>query len=197
MRSLYRIFLKGLFTLLPILLTIALLAWIISQVEEIFANPLKRQLPELFNFPGTGLIFALILVLLAGVLVNSYLTRHFVDWIETRLERLPIVRAIYSPIRDVTRLFADTEGRKAGQKVVMVQLDNGLELIGLVTRDSFQDLPPGTVGEGHVTVFLPFSYGMGGFTAIVSRERIRETDLSAERAMQLAITGWIKNSSHS
>ena len=195
MSFIYQIFLKGLLTLLPISLTVALLVWIVRQTEVVFAEPLRQQFPELFAFPGAGLVFALLLIFTVGLLLNTYLTRRFVRWLEKRLETLPIVRAIYSPIRDVTNLFADSESRGAAQRVVMVQIGNGgLEAMGLVTRDSFGDLPSGTVNAGSVTVFIPFSYGMGGFTVAVPRERVRETQLTAERAMQLAITGWIKAS---
>lgn len=135
--------------------------------------------------------------MLVGVLVNSYLTRRFVIWFEESMDRLPVIRSIYSPIRDVTNLFANQ--KTAAQRVVMVSLDSGTEVMGLITRDTFSDLPPGTVPDGpngplSVAVFVPFSYGMGGFTVIVPKTRIRETSLAADRAMQLAITGWIKSS---
>lgn len=197
MSFIYRIFLKGLLTLLPISITVALLTWIIAQVERLFADPLRERFPHLFSFPGAGIIFAFILVFIAGVLVNTYFTRRFVNWFEEKLETLPVIRAIYGPIRDVTRLFADQESRNATQKVVMVRLADNLEVLGLVTRDSFQDLPPNMANEDSVAVFIPFTFGMGGFTFIVGRDRIRETDLPAERAMQLAITGWVKNSTPS
>mgnify|MGYP001048269663 CR=1 FL=1 len=194
MSLIYRLFLKGLFTLLPISITVALITWIIAQVERLFAAPLRMRFPNIFGFPGAGIIFALILVLIAGVLVNTYFTRPFVQWIEAKLESLPVIRAIYGPIRDVTRIFADKESRHASQKVVMVQLGNGIEVLGLVTRDSFQDLPSQTAASDSVAVFIPFTFGMGGFTLIVARDRIRETGLTAERGMQLALTGWVKTS---
>lgn len=195
MSIIYRIFLKGLLTLLPISLTVALLTWIIAQVERLFADPLRERFPGFLDFPGAGIIFAFIVVFIAGILVNTYFTRRFVNWFEAKLESLPVISAIYGPIRDVTRLFADKESRHAAQKVVMVQLGENLEVLGLVTRDSFQDLPPNTANEDSVAVFIPFTFGMGGFTVIVGRNRLRETGLSAERGMQLAITGWVKNSS--
>lgn len=194
MSFIYRIFLKGLLTLLPISITVALITWIIAQVERLFADPLRERFPQIFNFPGAGIIFAFIVVLIAGVLVNTYFTRRFVNWFEEKLETLPVISAIYRPIRDVTRIFADKESRHATQKVVMVRLAENLEVLGLVTRDSFQDLPPNTASEDSVAVFIPFTFGMGGFTLIVGRDRIRETELSAERGLQLAITGWVKNS---
>jgi uncharacterized membrane protein len=192
MAFLSRVFIKGLITLLPITLTIALLIWVVSKAEWAFGEPLRGVLPPSIYFPGIGVAFALIAIFMAGLAVNNYLTNQFVDWLETRVERVPIIKSIYAPIRDVTQLFSKT-GAAQNQSVVMVKLSEGVETMGLITREKFTDLPPGTIDPGHVAVFLPFSYGVGGFTIIVARTALRETSLSAEKALQLSITGWVKS----
>ena len=108
---------------------------------------------------------------------------------------MPVIKSIYSPIRDVTQLFVKSE--KAGgtqQRVVFVKPYGpaGAEVLGLVTRDHFGEFAEGTVSSDAVAVFLPFSYAMGGTTLIVSRSSVRETTIDADRAMQLALTAWIK-----
>jgi uncharacterized membrane protein len=191
---LYRVFLKGLLTLLPISVTLYLLAWIASSAEEAFGFVLKEIMPHPLYFPGAGVIFVIILVFLVGLLVDNYLTQHFFKWLEAQLEKTPVIRSIYSPLKDVTQLFARSDKDAANQRVVLVYLEGlGAEVMGLVTRDQFTDLPPGSISSGSVTVFVPFSYGVGGFTLIVPKSRIRETSIPAEKAMQLAITGWIKS----
>lgn len=202
MATIYRIFLKGLLTLLPITLTIYMLALIVSRVETTLREPLQSSLPESFqgivSVPGFGIFVALLLVFVVGLLVNSYLTNWFFGWLETQLGNLPIVRSIYGPLRDVTKLFS-RQTERGEQRVVMVQLDADssasppIEAVGLVMRDSFGDLPAGSILPESVAVFIPFSYGIGGFTLIVPKSRVRETSLPAERALQLALTGWIKS----
>jgi uncharacterized membrane protein len=175
------------------MLTIYLLVWVASRAEEAFGDPLRNLFPRVFGFTGSGFLLGIFLIFCVGLLVNTYVTRKFVVWFESNMNKLPVIRSIYSPIRDVTNLFVHHEGES--QKVVMVRLDeSGLELLGLVTRATFDDLPKDTVPESSLAVFVPFSYGMGGLTVLVPRSRIRETLLPAERAMQLAITGWIKSS---
>jgi uncharacterized membrane protein len=191
---LYRTLLKGLLTILPLTLTIYLLVWFASETEQIFGTPLKNWFPQVLYFPGAGFLIGLTFIFLVGLAVNSYVTQRFMEWLEESLANLPIVRSIYGPIRDVTNLFAQ-KSNSAQQRVVMVKLmDLGIEVLGLVTRDHFQDLPAGTIQNECVTVFVPFSYGMGGFTLVVPKNCIRETKIPADRAMQLAITGWIKSS---
>ena len=192
MAFLSRVFIKGLITLLPITLTIALVIWIVSKAESAFGEPLREVLPPTFYFPGAGVAFALIVIFIAGLAVNNYLTNQFVDWLETRVERVPIIKSIYAPIRDVTQLFSKNE-KGQNQRVVMVKMGNGIETMGLITREKFTDLPLGTIEPDHVAVFLPFSYGVGGFTVIVSKAAVRETSLPAEKALQLSITGWVKS----
>lgn len=193
MASAYRIFLKGLLTLLPITLTLYLLVWITSVTEDFFGSWLQGQFPQIFGFPGSGVLIGMTLVFVVGLAVNSYMTQRFVEWFDERLENLPVIRTIYGPLRDVTNLFASQS--HSNQRVVLVQLDDrGVEVLGLITRDKFGDLPAGTVKPESVAVFVPFSYGMGGFTIVVPKTRVRETTLPADRAMQLAITGWIKSS---
>lgn len=166
-------------------------------MEGAFAGPLQNLFPHFFGFTGAGLLVGMSLVFLVGLAVNSYVTQRFVDWIDARLENLPVIRTIYGPIRDVTNLFS-SQGANAHQRVVMVQMDTckegGIEALGLITRDTFMDLPPGSVPAGSVSVFIPYSYGMGGITMVVPRSRTREISIPADRAMQLAITGWIKSS---
>lgn len=192
MAFLSRVFIKGLITLLPITLTIALLLWVVSKAEWAFGEPLRQVLPPTFYFPGAGVALAIVVIFVAGLLVNNYLAKQFVGWLETQVERMPIVKSIYSPIRDVTQLFTKN-GAEQHQRVVMVKVSEGVETMGLITRDRFTDLPPGTIAPDHVAVFLPFSYGVGGFTVIVAKSSLRETMLSAEKALQLSITGWVKN----
>jgi uncharacterized membrane protein len=64
--------------------------------------------------------------------------------------------------------------------------------MGVVTRESFRDLPMGKQLTGKVAVFMPLSYGLGGYTLLVPRERITLIDIPIEKAMSLAVTGWVK-----
>lgn len=191
MTLLSRIFVKGLLTLLPITLTLYLLVWFTSMAEATFRDPLKSWLPASFDVPGAGVAIVVMTIFGTGLLVNYYLTQRFVHWMESKLEAMPLIKSIYIPLRDVTKLFAPSAERSQ-QRVVMVRL-SGIEVMGLITRDSFDDLPKGTVPEGSVAVFIPFSYGVGGFTVVADKAAVRETNLTADKAMQLAITGWIKS----
>lgn len=191
-RKINSIFLKGLFTLLPIALTISLLIWVVRSLESSFGDILTALMPTRFYIPGLGLVLAVFAILFTGVLVENYLAGSFLKRLEEFFKRAPVIRTIYSPLKDLTDLFSRTKGPDHGQEVVFVRTAPGIESMGLVMRDNFDDLPAGCVPAGKVAVFIPLSYGFGGFTVVVDRESIRDANLPAERALQLAITGWVR-----
>ena len=95
----------------------------------------------------------------------------------------------------MTEIFKPIIGEKFKLLVTLwsIKFENlGFEVIGLVTREEFDDLPGGAVSDESVTVYIPMSYMLGGFTGIFPRSSVREVDIPVERAIKLAITGWIK-----
>lgn len=187
------VFLKGLLTLLPIALTVSLLTWVIRSLEASFGGALTTLLPSRFYIPGLGLVLAVLAILATGLIVENYLTGSFMRRFEELLKRAPVIRTIYSPLKDLADLFSRTQNSGQGQKVVFVQTAPGIESMGLVMREHFDDLPSGTVPIGKIAVFVPLSYGFGGFTLVVDRAATRDAGLPAERALQLAITGWVRS----
>lgn len=127
-----------------------------------------------------------------GVLVNNLITGKIINFFINQFERMPFIKAIYSPLRDLISLFGG-DGPDSMKKVVLVKLDKiGVECIGLVTREEFSDLPEGSIGTEKIAVYIPMSYMLGGFTTIVDRSQVTPIDIPVEKAIKLAITGWIK-----
>jgi uncharacterized membrane protein len=153
------------------------------------------MIPERFYIPGLGLVLAVLAILITGLIVENYLAGNILKRLEELLKLTPVIKTIYSPIKDLTDLFSRTQASgQGGQKVVFVQTGPGIESLGLVMREAFDDLPKATVPDGKIAVFIPLSYGFGGFTLVVDRSATRDAGLPAERALQLAITGWVRSS---
>jgi uncharacterized membrane protein len=78
------------------------------------------------------------------------------------------------------------------QKVVLVNFDQ-IQVMGLVTRENFADLGAQLkLSPEKIAVYLPMSYGMGGYTVLVNKTQVQPVDLPVEKAMSLALTAWIK-----
>lgn len=193
MNAFYRLFIKGLITVLPISLTLYLLYWITARVDSIFGTPIENLMGEHY-VPGIGLLIGFLAILLVGASVNNFISLHFFSWLERRIQTVPFVKTIYNPLRDVMNLFG-SEASKKMKRVVLVELmpGSGLKSIGLVTRDKFHDMPEAQFKD-LIAVFIPYSYALGGFTLLVPKNQVTEVDIPVEKAMQLAITAWVQKS---
>lgn len=191
-----RLFWKGLIVVMPISLTIYLLGVILVNAENVFGQMLKKLIgPELY-IPGSGLLLTFVLMIGVGVLVSNFITGSVIRFFIHQFERVPLIKAIYNPLRDLMSLFGGN-GPEEMKKVVLVRLDKiGVECIGLVTREEFSDLPAGSVSDSKIAVYIPMSYMLGGFTTLVERDQVTPLDIPVEKAIKLAITGWIKTEKH-
>lgn len=186
-----QIFLKGLFTFLPIAVTIYILYAGIVIMEGMLGTTIERFFPA-FYIPGAGFLLTIIFIFILGLLLNNFLTASFFANVEKQLLKVPFIKAIYSPLKDLMNLFSQN-GAKELKSVVLVDIGTGdIKALGLVTRDNFKDLSAAEHLHDRVAVFIPFSYGLGGYTLLVHRSKITEIDMPADKAMSLAITGWVK-----
>lgn len=191
LKTLRQIFLKGLFTFLPIAVTIYILYAGIVIMESMLGTTIQRYFPSLY-VPGFGLLLTILFIFLLGLVLNNILTASLFGNIERQLMKVPFIKAIYSPLKDVMNLFSKS-GAKDLKSVVLVEIGNSdIKALGLITRDIFNDLGIQDQLQDRVAVFIPLSYGLGGYTLLVPRSKITEVDMPAEKAMSLAITGWVK-----
>lgn len=193
-KKLRSLFIKGLITVLPITLSIYLIYILGFKVENLFAGIMKDILGPTSYIPGLGILLTVVGMIFVGVLVSNMITGSIFKWVTSTIERLPFVKAIYGPLRDLMQLFAGSSQSQM-QKVVMV--DNpqmGGQMIGLVTRNSFKDLELEEQLGHKVAVYIPFSYMLGGLTILVDRDKVIDVDIPVEKALKLGVTAWIKTS---
>lgn len=190
MNSFSKVFFRGFVTLLPIAITIYIIYSAVVILENIFGGLLRQLMPT--YIPGFGFIFTLSVIYLFGLMLNNFLLAKILNTLEKHMLAIPFIKAVYSPLKDLMNLFSKKD--QAGPKrVVLVRMESTNSFaIGLVTRESFDDLAIKNNLAGRVAVYLPLSYGLGGYTLLIPKEHITEVDLSIEKAMSLAITGWVK-----
>ncbi|MFA9478987.1 DUF502 domain-containing protein [Phycisphaerales bacterium AB-hyl4] len=193
LRILTRIFLKGLVALLPIVLTLYLVGLLGWWAETTMRSLLTVIIAEERYLPGMGLVLAVAVILLAGLLIDAYLFRRTLDYTEQGMQRVPVVKSVYGAIKDFMGYFS-TMNRQRMNQVVLVRLPNSdFKILGLVTREQFRDLPKGVGGDGAVAVYFPMSYQIGGYTVILPREQIEPVDMSIEDGLRFALTAGIKS----
>jgi uncharacterized membrane protein len=188
-----KIFLSGLITLLPLAVTIYIVTTGIALIEGILGRFIRDLLPEGFYFPGYGFMATLLLIFIFGLLVDNLITATIIKKLQSKLTEIPIIKAVYSPLRDLINLFSKSQNGNSPQKVVLVKMSEHVQAIGLVTREDFNDLEINThISNQCIAVLFPMSYGLGGYTLLINKNAVQTLNMSVEKAMSLAVTGWIK-----
>jgi uncharacterized membrane protein len=184
-----KIFLAGLATLLPAVVTLWLLIWLVVSAENGLGGLLQLVLPERFYVPGTGVVLAIGLVFAVGVLTQTAPFRQLFSVGGAIMDRIPLVKTVYGAFRDLVQFIASDKKRNFN-KVVMVRPgpEADIELLGFVTREDFTGLPEGIGGGDRIAVYMPMSYQVGGYTLFLPRDRVRAVDISMEDAMRMALT---------
>ena len=191
MNQLGKLFLKGLVVVIPVTLTLAILWWLAKGAEQLLGGLLFRFLPQGWYVPGMGLVAAMATTVLVGLLSQVLLFQRLFSFGESILNRLPLVKTIYSAIKDFIDYFSP-DSKQAMSKVVLVRVPGqDFEQIGFVTREDFRPLPIEPTIDEPVAVYLPMSYQIGGYTLILPRSSITPIDMSFEDGMKLVLTGAI------
>lgn len=189
MNSFTRMFLLGLSILLPVVLSIQLIIWLASTMESWLKSLWLLLLTESNYFPGLALIGFILICTAIGALSRLNYFRQILKMPGVALERTPVVRYIYSTIKD----FLDLMGGKtfSNQSVVWVRLPQVQgRLLGIVTK---QGSDRGSrlaeiIEEDEVAVYLPMSYQAGGYMLVVSGSQIEKTDMSPGEALHLIMS---------
>ena len=135
-----------------------------------------------------GVVAGFIAMFAAGILTTSYVVKAFLHMGEDIVERIPLVKTVYSAIKDVIHLISGDEKRQFGEVVLVRWGDPQTRVLGFVTRDSVADIR-GIEGDSElIAVYLPMSYQIGGFTVFVARSDVEPIDMSAEDALRFAVT---------
>lgn len=170
-------FLRGLVIVVPIAVTIYV-------VYETF-----RRLDALLvlRWPGVGLAVLVAAMIAIGALATNFVGRSVLRWTEVLFTRAPLVRLIYSAIRDLLEAFVGDKKRFDKPVAVALSADAALRTLGFVTQEdlSFLSLP------GHVAVYMPFSYSMAGSVIVVPRERIQPLAADSASVMALIVSGGV------
>ena len=190
MSKIGKLVLQGLAAVLPVCITISILIWLFSYTEQMTRQVLLWFLPEESYFPGMGILFAILLLIAAGLLMHAYGIRYLLRLSDRLFVRIPLIKSIYGAIQDMMRVFSLAE-KKELKSVVSVDVGNGNHLIGFVTGVQSGKLLFGNNenGEDVVGVYLPMSYQIGGYTVYVDKQRLTPLDISVEDAMRIVITG--------
>ncbi len=190
-RALINYFIKGLLVVLPIALSVYIVIWAVTTVDSwLNLNNILGVDPrtgESRNIPGLGLGMVIAIIIAAGIFVTNLVTEPMYNWFARMLDKLPILKFIYSSIKDLTEAFVGDE--KKFNHPVLVEVEGGLKRIGFLTQSDLSAI--GLNGES--VVYFPFSYSFAGQVYVVKNDNIKELNISAADAMKLVVSGGVSH----
>ena len=170
-------FFRGLIIVVPIALTIYLVYQAVVGLD--------RLLP--LHTPGLGAVVIVLTIVLIGALAGSYVFRKFLQLTEFVFTKAPIVRIIYTAIKDLLEAFVGDRRRFDRPVVVSLTAAGDVKVMAFVTRDDLAELGQ----SGSVGVYVPFSYTWDGCFLMVPRDRVQPVEIDSASAMALAVSGGV------
>lgn len=175
--------------MLPLGLTVYLLFLFVSFLESM-AMFVIRPIVGDFYLPGLGIALAVLAILALGYLVSQSYTTRFVSLVELPFTNLPVIKSIYSSLKNFADYFAPHE-KDTQQVVRLCAPGSELAIVGLVTRQNMSDLPQGLASDDNIAVYLPMGYMIGGYTVFVPRSWVQPIEMSVEEAMRSSLIAWM------
>lgn len=193
----WRTFLSGLVTVLPLVITLYLIYWLGRMAESAFGGIARLVLPDGWYVPGFGILLAAAAIFAVGVFVQQVVFSRLVEIAEDVLARIPVVKTVYTAVRDTLDFIMSASRRSDLKRVVLVELQDKVHVIGFVTDDQAGQVMPEVAGDEEeagshlVSVYMPMSYMVGGYTVYLPSDRLTTLDLSIEEAMRVALTAGV------
>lgn len=195
----WRTFLSGLVAVLPLAITLYLIYWLGRMAESAFGGFARLLLPDGWYVPGFGVLLAAVSIFAIGLFVQQVVFSRVVDIAEDMLSRIPVVKTVYNTVRDTLDFISNASQRRDLKRVVLIELQEGMHVIGFVTDDQAAQVMPELVedaleeeGGSHlVSVYMPMSYMVGGYTVYLPSDRLTPLDISIEEAMRVALTAGV------
>jgi uncharacterized membrane protein len=186
-----RYLVAGLLVWLPLVVTIFAIRFLVNLMDRTLLLLPTAYQPETlfgFNIPGLGVLLALLVVFLTGIVVANFFGRQLVRLWEQMLARIPLVRSIYSAVKQIVETLFSGQG-KSFRKVVMVEWPRrDMWTLAFVTGDAFADFEK-SLGKSLVHLYVPTTPNpTSGFFVMVPREDVRELEISVDEGLKMILT---------
>lgn len=185
MQKIFRYFFQGLIYIAPLAITIYAIYLIFSVVDGFLQSYIQKWIH--INIPGLGLIAIFLLISLLGFIGQSILFRPIKKLLMKMMDKAPIVRVVYTSVRDLLNAFVGKEKKFNQPVLVKVNTISELEKVGFLTQEDLSDLEI----LDKVAVYFPHSYNFSGEMFIVPKEHIRPFNMPPAEAMKFIVSGGV------
>ncbi len=189
----------GILVWVPIIITIAVIAWGMGILQGIFASvidaiaaflplPLADDVLKVKDIPGLGVILVVLLLFFTGMMAANFLGQWFLRLMDSTLSRIPIIKSVYGSVKQVSDTLFSSSGQ-AFRKALLVQYPRA----GVWTVAFQTGTPSGQVAknlpEECVSVYVPTTPNpTSGFFLIMKKTEVVELDMSVDEALKYIIS---------
>jgi uncharacterized membrane protein len=175
MNQLVSYFVRGCLAIVPVAATVYILYGVISAVDALLG----------VSVPGLGLVLVVGLITLIGFALSNVLGRRAFQLTDRLLTRVPLVKLLYTSIRDLIGAFMGQK-RKFGRPVAVRPYPGSeIRMLGFLTRDSLAVLRL----PGHVAVYFPQAYNVAGQLVAVPQELIEPLEVPSSELITFLVSG--------
>ena len=191
MAAVRRWLLAGLLVLVPLAITVWVLDWIVSTLDQTLQILPRHWHPDYLigvHIPGFGVLLALAIVLLIGAVASNFFGRKLVGWWDSLLGRIPIVRSIYSSVKQVSDTLFSENGN-AFRRALLVQWPReGVWTIAFQTGTPGGDVV-NHLGADYLSVYVPTTPNpTGGYFVMLKASDCIELNMSVDEALTYVIS---------
>ena len=191
MKYLRRYLVAGLLVWIPLGVTIFILKVLIDLMDKTLLLIPEQYRPEEwlgFTIPGLGLILTLLVLLVTGVLAANIVGRSMVGLWESLLDRIPVVRSVYSAVKNFTEIVFSGSGQSF-KKVLLIEYPRkGIYSLAFQTATNLGEVQ-GRMGEEMICTFVPTTPNpTSGYIIIVPKKDVIELDMEIDEALKMIIS---------
>ncbi|GLS15824.1 MULTISPECIES: DUF502 domain-containing protein [Hydrogenophaga] len=200
MAALRKWLLSGLLVLVPLIITLWVLDWVVSTLDQTLRIlPASWHPDQLlgFHLPGLGVIFALGVLLSIGALASNIIGSRLVNWWHALLHRIPVVRSIYSGVKQVSDTLFSEKGNAFRQALLIQWPQEGMWTIAFLTGAPGGEVQahlrtghgPGGAGDEFISVYVPTTPNpTGGYFVMVRKSACVELQMSVDEALTYIVS---------
>jgi uncharacterized membrane protein len=192
MSALRRYFISGLLVWLPIWVTLIALKFMVNVLDNTMSMIPKPYQPDAllgFHVPGVGVLITVILILATGVIAANFVGRKFFGAWDALMGRIPLVRSIYTGVKQVSQTLF-TPGGQSFRKVVLVEYPReGVWTLAFQTGDTSSEMEKVIGINDLISLYVPTTPNpTSGFLLMVERSKVKEMDMSVDQALKFVIS---------
>jgi uncharacterized membrane protein len=191
MKRIRRIIVAGLLVWLPLGITIfiiRLLLDLLGQTYKIIPEFLRPESILGFSIPGFEILLALVIIFATGLIAANFIGKSLVDWWESLLDKIPLVRNIYSPLKKFSELILSDQTQSFSKVLLIEYPRKGLYSLCFQTSKNLGEIEKKS-GRDVVCVFVPTTPNpTSGLILMVPEEDVIELDMSVEDGLKMIIS---------